>query len=103
MMKGSRNLVNLEVHLPASLDAIRQEAAMMFAELDRQRARLFVQQIANKHGNDEPFEVRPDGKMVTYADRIKELDEAEANLHAGLPPAVVEAIKGQNGNGGSEE
>lgn len=93
-------MIDITAHLPASLEAIKQEAALMFGELERHRARLFVQQIANKHSDDDVFELRPpDGKAITYAERVKELDEVEENLKAGLPPAVVEAIQGNTTNG----
>jgi hypothetical protein len=97
-------MIDSSLNLPASLEAIRQQAAQMFQELDVQRARLFVQQIANQHGDDDVFETRPpmNGQVpdiVTYAQRIEELDRFEQNLRAGLPPAVIEAIE-QNGKVG---
>lgn len=94
-------MIDVTKHLPASLEAIRQQAAQMFGELDTQRARLFVQQIANKHGDDDVFEIRPpmngqSSAVITYAQRIEELDKFAENLRAGLPPAIIEAIE-QNG------
>lgn len=94
-------MIDITKHLPASMDAIRQEANAMFAELDRQRARMFVQQIANKHGDDDVCELRPDPDtkeptQITYKERAKELDDFEQNLRDGLPPTIVEAIS-QNG------
>lgn len=86
----------LDVKLPASLEAIRVEAAKMLKAIDEQRAQTFVQQLANGHDDDAPCQVREDGP-ISYADRMAELDRFEANLRDGLPPTVVKALEGQGG------
>jgi len=88
-------MIDMTKHLPASLDAIRQEAVAMLGELERHRARLFVQQITNKHSDEDICEVRQEEagpRSITYAERTEELDAFEANLRAGLPPTVLDSI-----------
>jgi hypothetical protein len=81
----------LETKLPASLEALKTEAAKMFAALDEQRAQCFVQQLANGHDDDALFQIR-EGVPVTYAERMSELDGFERNLKDGLPPVVIAAL-----------
>jgi hypothetical protein len=84
--------IELTTKLPASLEAIRDEAAKMLQAIDEQRAQTFVQQVANGHDDDAPCQAR-EGGSISYAGRMAELDGFEQNLKAGLPPAIVTALE----------
>lgn len=84
-------MLDMTAQLPASLDAIKQEAERMLKAIDEQRAQCFVQQIANGHADEQPCQLREDGP-ISYVDRMAELDRFEANLKDGLPPAVTAAL-----------
>jgi hypothetical protein len=85
-------MLDMTAKLPASLEAIRAEAAKMLQTIDEQRAQCFVQQLANGHDDDAVCQVREDGPF-TYAQRMAELAQFEGNLKAGLPPAVSAALE----------
>ncbi len=83
---------DLAPKLPASLEAIKNQAAQMLEMIDNQRAQVFVQQLTNGHGDDDDCGMVP-GQPVTYGERLAQLNESEQRLLDGLPPAIVKQLR----------
>lgn len=82
----------IEAKLPASLQAIQEQAKTMLGLLDNQRAQVYVQQLTNGHGDDDECGMIP-GTPTTYAERTAQLNDMEQRLLDGLPAVVVKRLR----------